>query len=152
MICDVFGLVINVPLSYVMVFGKLGFPALGIVGAGVSTVVSTILAFLLFLAFYFGKEHRDRFAVRRSFSLDLKILRRFWRLGFPSGLEMFLNECRCIQPVPAHVPVLRGCRGCRGGYRFQLGYSLFRSDDRAERRRHQSHRPFRRRSRHGAHQ
>jgi MATE family multidrug resistance protein len=60
MICDVFGLVINVPLSYVMVFGKLGFPALGIVGAGVS-------------------------------SLDLKILRRFWRLGFPSGLEMFLN-------------------------------------------------------------
>ena len=31
MICDVFGLVINVPLCYVMVFGKLGFPALGIV-------------------------------------------------------------------------------------------------------------------------
>ena len=91
MICDVFGLVINVPLSYVMVFGKLGFPALGIVGAGVSTVVSTIVAFLLFLTFYFRKEHRDRFAVRRSFSLDLKILRRFWRLGFPSGLEMFLN-------------------------------------------------------------
>ena len=91
MICDVFGLVINVPLCYVMVFGKLGFPALGIVGAGVSTVVSTIVAFVLFVAFYFGKEHRDRFAVLRSFSLDVNILRRFWRLGFPSGLELFLN-------------------------------------------------------------
>jgi MATE family multidrug resistance protein len=91
MICDVFGLILNVPLSYVMVFGKLGFPALGIVGAGVSTVVSTVLAFMLFVAFYFRKEHRDKFAVQRSFSLDVKILRRFWRLGFPSGLELFLN-------------------------------------------------------------
>jgi len=91
MICDVFGLIINVPLCYVMVFGKLGFPALGIVGAGVSTVVSTVLAFVLFVAFYFAKEHRDKFAVLRSFSLDVKILRRYWRLGFPSGLELFLN-------------------------------------------------------------
>jgi MATE family multidrug resistance protein len=91
MICDLFGLVINVPLCYAMVFGKLGFPALGIVGAGVSTVVATVLAFLLFVAFYFHKEHRERFAVLRSFVLDTKILRRYWRLGFPSGMELFLN-------------------------------------------------------------
>jgi MATE family multidrug resistance protein len=91
MICDVFGLIINVPLCYIMVFGKLGFPALGIVGAGVSTVVATVLAFMLFVAFYFRKEHRDTFGVLRSFSLDIKILRRYWRLGFPSGLELFLN-------------------------------------------------------------
>ncbi len=91
MICDVFGLLINVPLCYIMVFGKLGFPAMGIVGAGVSTVLASVLAFLLFIAFYFLKEHRESFSVMRSFRLDMKILRRFWRLGFPSGLEMFLN-------------------------------------------------------------
>ncbi len=91
MICDVFGLVINVPLSYVMVFGKLGFPAMGIIGAGISTVIATLLALLLFVAFYFAKEHREAFGVLHSFSLDLKILKRFWRLGFPSGLELFLN-------------------------------------------------------------
>ena len=91
MICDVFGLIINIPLCYVMVFGKLGFPAMGIVGAGISTVVATVVAFLLFVAFYFCKEHRETFAVLRSFSLDPKILRRYWRLGFPSGLELFLN-------------------------------------------------------------
>ncbi|MGB5247897.1 MAG: MATE family efflux transporter, partial [Woeseia sp.] len=91
MICDVFGLIINVPLCYAMAFGKLGFPELGIVGAGISTVASTILAFTMFIAFYFAKEHREKFAVLRSFTLDLRILRRFWRLGFPSGLELFLN-------------------------------------------------------------
>jgi MATE family multidrug resistance protein len=91
MICDVFGLAVNVPLSYVMVFGKAGFPELGIVGAGISTVVSTILALGLFVVFYLHKEHREKFAVLKSFRLDMKILRRFWRLGFPSGLELFLN-------------------------------------------------------------
>ncbi|NNE60515.1 MAG: MATE family efflux transporter [Woeseia sp.] len=91
MICDVFGLVVNVPLCYVMVFGKLGLPELGIVGAGISTVASSVLALLLFFAFYFHKEHREKFAVLQSFSLDIKILRRFWRLGLPSGLELFLN-------------------------------------------------------------
>ena len=91
MICDVFGLIINVPLSYAMVFGKFGFPALDIVGAAIATVISTLLAFLLFVAFYLHKEHRDKFAVMQSFKLDMKILRRFWRLGFPSGLELFLN-------------------------------------------------------------
>ena len=91
MICDVFGLIINVPLCYIMVFGKLGFPALGIVGAGISTVAATLLAFGLFVAFYLRREHRESFGVEHSFSLDVKILRRFWRLGFPSGLELFLN-------------------------------------------------------------
>jgi len=91
MICDVFGLLINVPLSYVMVFGKLGFPELGIVGAGISTVISTVIAFILFIAYYFRKEHREKFSVLHSFSLDVKILRRFWRLGFPSGMELFLD-------------------------------------------------------------
>ena len=91
MICDLFGLVINVPLCYVAVFGKLGFPALGIVGAGVSTVVASALALLLFVVFYLQKEHRDAFGVARSFVVDAKILKRFWRLGFPTGLELFLN-------------------------------------------------------------
>lgn len=91
MICDVFGLVINVPLCYVMVFGKFGFPELGIVGAGISTIVATLFAFLLFVAFYLGKEHREKFRVLESFKLDRGILRRFLRLGFPSGLELFLN-------------------------------------------------------------
>ena len=91
MVCDLFGLFVNVPLCYVMAFGKLGFPALGIVGAGISTVVSTVLAFGLFVIFYFGREHRRTFKVSQSFVLDTRILKRFWRLGFPSGLELFLN-------------------------------------------------------------
>lgn len=91
MICDVCGMVCNVPLCYLMVFGKLGFPELGIIGAGVSTIVASTFAFLLFVFFYLRKEHRDKFYVMESLRLDWAILRRFLRLGFPSGLELFLN-------------------------------------------------------------
>ncbi len=91
MICDIWGLVLNVPLAYVMVFGYLGFPALGIVGAGISTIIATLFALLLFIFFYLRKEHWDEYQVRKSFVFDRGILRRFLRLGFPSGLELFLN-------------------------------------------------------------
>ena len=91
MTCDVVGMLINVPLSYAMVFGKFGFPELGIAGAGISTVVASVFALLLYLAFYFAREHRQTFEVLKSFVIDTKILKRFWRLGFPSGLELFLN-------------------------------------------------------------
>ncbi len=91
MICDVFGLIVNVPLCYAMVFGKLGFPALGIVGAGVSTVIATLVSLLLFVAYYFGKEHRETFKVLSSFTLDINILQRYWKFGFPSGMELFLD-------------------------------------------------------------
>ena len=91
MICDVCGLIFNVPLCYVMVFGKLGLPELGIVGAGISTIIASFFACLLFFLFYFEREHRVKFFVMNSFHVDWGVLRRFWRLGFPSGLELFLN-------------------------------------------------------------
>ena len=91
MICDILGMLINVPLSYAMVFGRFGFPELGILGAGISTIVSTLIGLCLFIGFYLQKEHRETFQVLQSFHFDAGILRRYLRLGFPSGLELFLN-------------------------------------------------------------
>ncbi len=91
MVCDVCGLIVNVPLCYAMVFGKFGFAELGIVGAAVSTIVATLFALLLFIFCYFRKEHREKFKVMDSFNYDGGILKRFIRLGFPSGMELFLN-------------------------------------------------------------
>ncbi len=91
MICDVVAMLVNVPLSYVMVFGFLGFPAMGILGAGLSTVASTLIGVLMFIGFYLQQAHREAFSVLQSWHFDAGIFRRFVRLGFPSGLELFLN-------------------------------------------------------------
>mgnify|MGYP002630752194 FL=1 len=91
MVCDVAGLLLNVPLCWAMTFGELGFPAMGIAGAGISTVISTVFALLLFFIAYFARTNREAFQVMLSFRFDRAITRRYLRLGLPSGVELFMN-------------------------------------------------------------
>ena len=91
MIADTAGVVINIPLTWVLIFGYGDVPALGIAGAAYATVISTLISLLILCYFYLEPHHAARFRVNESFHLDRGILRRFVRLGFPSGIEMFLN-------------------------------------------------------------
>lgn len=91
MFADVIGTAVNVPLSWVLIFGNFGFPALGIQGAALGTVLATIVSIGVFLAFYLNANHRAQFFVDRSWRFDRTIMRRYLRLGMPSGLETFMN-------------------------------------------------------------
>ena len=91
MISDVIGVMLNVPLSYVLIFGKLGLPALGIVGAALGTVIASILTIGIYGLFYFNRIHAEQFNVKASFRYDGAIMRRYLRLGLPSGLEFFIS-------------------------------------------------------------
>ncbi|MFV0276742.1 MAG: MATE family efflux transporter [Parahaliea sp.] len=91
MIADVLGVLVNVPLTYALVFGVAGFPALGIRGAALGTVVATAFSIGIYALFYFHRAHRQRFAVAASFRFDRAIAQRYVRLGLPSGLEIFVG-------------------------------------------------------------
>ncbi len=91
MIADTLGVVLNIPLTYAMIFGVWQFPELGIEGAAYATIVSSLFSLCIFLAFYFQRLHRQRYLVDQSLVLDKGILGRYLRLGVPSGVEMFLN-------------------------------------------------------------
>ncbi|MFM1896200.1 MAG: hypothetical protein RLZZ385_1274 [Pseudomonadota bacterium] len=91
MISDVLGMLINVPLSYVMIFGKLGLPALGIVGAGISTLMASTCSLLFFVFFYLRRSNREEFSIAGAWHFDRAIIKRYLRLGVPSGIELFLN-------------------------------------------------------------
>lgn len=91
MIADTLGVALNIPLTYLLIFGGFGIPELGIVGAGIGTIIGTLFTLMIFVFFYFHRSVRYRFHVLQSAVFDRGILNRFLRLGFPSGLEMFLN-------------------------------------------------------------
>lgn len=91
MVCDVAGLMLNIPLCWAMAFGHLGFPALGIDGAAWSTVLSSIFSLFLFGGYYLARQNRLAFLVMQSFRIDVAVMRRYLRLGLPSGVELFLN-------------------------------------------------------------
>ncbi|MDO8908157.1 MAG: MATE family efflux transporter [Pseudohongiella sp.] len=91
MVCDVAGLMLNIPLCWAMAFGHFGFPAMGIDGAAWSTVLSSLFSLILFFFYYLARQNRLAFLVMESFRVDLPVLRRYLRLGLPSGVELFLN-------------------------------------------------------------
>ncbi len=91
MVSDVLGALLNIPLSWLLIFGKFGLPEMGIAGAALGTVIATVFTIGIYLLFYLSGSHQRQFHVADSWRLDRPIMRRYLRLGMPSGLETFMN-------------------------------------------------------------
>jgi MATE family multidrug resistance protein len=75
---------INIFLHWVLIFGKLGAPALGVFGAGLSTTISLYIGTLLYL--FFAWQHaRDKGFLHRLPSRRV-LWQQFW-LSLPSSLQ-----------------------------------------------------------------
>jgi MATE family multidrug resistance protein len=81
MVISIIANLLNVGFNYILIFGHLGFPALGLNGAGYATLIArVIMAFLMF------------WALRKSFNfkkvaISWERMREMLRIGIPSGLQ-----------------------------------------------------------------
>ena len=88
---DVGVAVVNLVLDYFWIFGKAGFPAMGIAGAGWATVVALWIKAVLYFVMVLRRENRERFATGQGMWLEWKLFRRLLYFGGPSGFQLLLD-------------------------------------------------------------
>lgn len=90
MIIGFLGLVLNVPANYVLVYGKLGFPAMGGVGCGVATTL--VMWFMLGCMVIYLKRSKIYDACRLFERFEWPrwpVQRHLLGLGLPIGISLF---------------------------------------------------------------
>jgi MATE family multidrug resistance protein len=85
------GLVVTAGLDYVLIFGRLGFPEWGLIGAGVATVAGAWASALLGLGLMFRARYREENATLAGWRFDRALFLRFLRYGIPSAAQWALD-------------------------------------------------------------
>jgi MATE family, multidrug efflux pump len=91
MIANMVGMLVNIPLNYVLIYGKLGLPALGLQGAAIGTIIGNMTIFIILISFYLRGKNRTDFATHKALKLNRNLLKTLLHFGVPAGLEMFMN-------------------------------------------------------------
>ncbi|MBR5198523.1 MAG: MATE family efflux transporter [Bacteroidales bacterium] len=86
------GNLLNIVGNYVLIYGKLGFPEMGLIGAGWSTMFSRIFMFVMFvLVFLFRPSYKAyRKGFKRMWVLPNRLI-RITKLGVPIALQQGLE-------------------------------------------------------------
>lgn len=92
MIAALVSVVINTVVNYILIFGALGIPALGIQGAAIGTLFSGFCGLLILaVSYYWYHKDHPEFEASSSLRFDAKVMKKLFRFGYPAGLEFFLN-------------------------------------------------------------
>ena len=86
---SIIALSINTGLNYVLIYGKLGLPAMGIKGAAIATVISRMIELCLILTFvYCSHESRIKPKVKDLLSIRFSHIKGYFKVA----LAVIINE------------------------------------------------------------
>lgn len=87
------GNILNIFGNWVLIYGKLGCPEMGLVGAGLSTLISRILMLLAFALYIFKSKKFAIYAtaVKEALFSSIK-MRHIFGMGYPVAIQMGLES------------------------------------------------------------
>lgn len=87
------GNLLNIFGNWVLIYGKLGFPEMGLTGAGISTLVSRALILLVFIVFIFKSKKMNEYArAIKEALLSHGEMKTVFKMGYPVGIQMALES------------------------------------------------------------
>ncbi len=85
------GMIATAIFDYLLIFGHLGCPAMGVAGAGWATVIGAAASAIVGIALLLRKRHRTEFAMLSGWHFESALFWRMMRFGLPSGLPWTLD-------------------------------------------------------------
>ncbi|MDY3617988.1 MATE family efflux transporter [Agathobaculum sp.] len=83
-------LIINICLNSLLIYGKLGFPELGIQGAALATLVSRCVELLIVILYLKFREQRLKLTLRKLVHIDTSFLKDYQKVSLP----VLLNQAQ----------------------------------------------------------
>lgn len=85
------GTAVNVGLALVLIFGRAGFPELGIAGAGWATVAGSWVSALVAVGLLLRQKYRTEFKTLAGWVPERALFARLMKYGGPAGVQVFLD-------------------------------------------------------------
>jgi putative MATE family efflux protein len=81
---------LNVLGNYILIYGKLGFPAMGVAGAALSTTITRGIAAIMALYAIYKPGSSIGLSLKDNYRFDKDLLKRLLNVGLPSAAEQLL--------------------------------------------------------------
>ena len=83
--------VVNIALDYCLIFGKCGFPQMGISGAALASLCAEISAFLFFTLYSYVTLKKKDFGMFRIYPLESELMGRILRISTPTMVQKLFS-------------------------------------------------------------